>query len=311
MRPLPSTILLALLFSSGTAWACSCPFVSYWGFVGPETGRMPANAHGVIWFIPRTEIVRAGGRFVSRPVSAKRLDEFTSNLRVEVLVNGKYSRLPTGVVEYKPPEDWSSWGRLFLIRPVGGFDPGSTYRFTDRNRGRWKHWPYPVYEQAALQQVTFTVDEEELAAQDVALEVSSPGTDSFWIATGASCLRKADVMNVRASVELPVPEWRGSLLYATWVDGKRWRGASSICSRIVPGRSWKHGQAGTDTIYADCASHPERLVEDGIDPYHLWERGMLANSKHTLKVQAFLPGTDVMFESEPVPFDLSCAPRED
>ena len=32
--------------------ACSCGFSANWGFIGAESGRLPANATGVVWFAP-------------------------------------------------------------------------------------------------------------------------------------------------------------------------------------------------------------------------------------------------------------------
>lgn len=310
-------MVVALLMGfhiASAAHSCTCPFFTYWGFIGPESSRMPANAKGTIWVLPEVDVVRLdSGEFEYVGKSAELIEELTSNLDVEILKDGEYEyvEVPASITEYRASEFLSPETRLFLVAPADGFIPGATYRFTDRNHERWYRWPYGLYHQTAFQQVTITVDDEELTAQDMLLDVSSTQNhDTLRVASGGMCSSEIEARTVRIFVETPVPEWRGGLLYRTWVDGKRWQGRDSLCHRVVPGRSMNDSEPGTDTVYAGCDIFTERmrrgLVEDGIDPDHYWSWGALRDSFHTLKVEAFLPGTDVVFESEPIRIDLRC-----
>ena len=45
-------IAAALSMFPASAHACSCDFPADWGFVGQESGRLPASAAGVAWYAP-------------------------------------------------------------------------------------------------------------------------------------------------------------------------------------------------------------------------------------------------------------------
>ena len=94
---------------AGSALACSCPETGDWGFIGPETGRLPANAEGVAWYS------RIGGE------NTRLSDRFT----VEVLERNRFRSIPAKVnaVEGFPG--------LYVVAPEGErMRPGITYRFT-------------------------------------------------------------------------------------------------------------------------------------------------------------------------------------
>ncbi len=113
----------------------------------------------------------------------------------------------------------------------------------------------------------------------------------------------------QALIETTLPEgaalWRDQLLYRTLVDGEAWYGKESLCDNYAPGRSWK--EIGEDLVYGACpdpsgASH-------GDEGYAYGENRrprQLEPTLHTVKMQAFLPGTDIVLETEALTVDLSC-----
>ena len=77
------------------------------------------------------------------------------------------------------------------------------------------------------------------------------------------------------------------MLYRTIVDGEiNWVAYKSLCETIPPGRSWE--AVGHDRIFAACKK---------LSGLHYVEYD-LAPARYTLKMQAFLPGTGVVLETD-------------
>ena len=284
----------ALGFGGSPAAGCSCAGPGpHWGFLGPDTGRLPANAAGVLWYLPEHW---QGKR------SAEEIDRLTGNLTAEIRRAAGFLQIPVEVSRYSgpPTDDQATFaaGRFFLVAPAEGFRPGKTYRFTDNSDEEWESdWPAHGH-----RQVVFFVDRQYLERDTpLELELTSPAMEELRIAAGASCSDTRGVSNVQAAAELPIgaDDWRDQLLYRTLIDDRVWVGKSSLCQVILPGRSLAD-EAGRDTIYSACIEETER------DRYWSWARGFLEPSTHTLTMQAFLPGTDIVLETETVTIDLSC-----
>lgn len=285
-------ILLAAIggvaFGSAPTRACSCPPpAAYHGFVGPEIGRLPANAVGVLWYFP-----------VKKSETAEKR---TDKLAVEVLREAGYAELPVKVTRYDGlPDHHAGW--FYVVAPLHGIEPGSTYRFTDRNDSEWLK--YNPKRQRVLptgrKQVIVTVDHEKMDV-DAPLEfvVSLPTIGTLHlVSNGGLCSRESRTSSVGVAVRLPVESWRDQLLYRTVIDGKIWGGKRSWCQQILPGRSWV--EIGRDRIYSTCGYGDEHRRS--------WAYGALESTEHTLQMQVFLPGTDIVLETERATIDLNCPP---
>ena len=123
---------------------------------------------------------------------------------------------------------------------------------------------------------------------------------SVWPA-GGSCSVGLKVSQVKIEGKLAkdAQQWREQMLYRTIVDGEiNWIASGSNCVTIPPGRSWQ--PVGHDQIFAAC----RKLSELHYVEYDL------APARHTLKMQAFLPGTDVVLETDVKLVDLYCTWRK-
>ena len=271
-------LIAFLMLAASPADACTCRGLDHWGFLVPENGRLPANAVGLAWH---------------RPVRSKSISLVLAQVSVEMQQDDAFQQLPA-TAEAVP-----GFPGVFAIGPRDGFRVGMTYRFTDRGERRRK----------VPRQVIVTVD-------GARLEATTPLSLRIWplyseairvVATGGPCSTAQGVAQALTEVTLPrvASEWRDQLLYRTLVDGEVWRGRVSLCAHYPPGRTWK--EVGEDLVYSACPEPSGRSqTETGVisrdDGGH---RGLSA-AQDAVKVQAFLPGTDIVLETETLTVDLSC-----
>ena len=284
-------VVLATLASGGSpVSACTCETPPHWGFLGPEIGRLPANAVGVLWYLPPDW---------SAERSAEEIDRLIGNLRVEILRANGYTERAVEVVRYSDPliPARRSLESYFLVAPAEGFTPGETYRFTDHSDEKWQgDWPA-----AGQRQVVVTVDRHELTPDArLKLSLTAPAIDEeLSVRTGGSCSRSIRASNVQATTKVLTSgidwHWHRQLLHRTLVDGQVWAPRSSLCQFVPPGRSWAR-EAGKDLIYSEC----------GWKPGKRWSPDISRPSMRTLKMEALLPGTDVVVETATVAVDLRC-----
>lgn len=279
--PLLVAVALVILNSVlvvSPAGACLCRGHSAWGFLAPADGRLPANAVGVAWY---------------RPPSSKSFTLVLAQVSVEMRAeDGTFDQVPAVV------EAVDGFPGVFVIGPRDGFRPGATYRFSDRGERR----------RTAPERVTVTVD-------DAPLEAVTPLSLSIWplysetisvSVRSGTCQAPLWVAQVLTEVALPEPfqEWRDQLLYRTFVDGRVWRPKSGLCDHIPPGRSWRETTA-EDLLFSECSDPTGRTPKYPFYQENVRHQGLDATD-HEVRVQAFLPGTDVVLESEAVSADLSC-----
>ena len=255
-----------LLSAAGSALACSCPLMGDWGFIGPEAGRLPANAEGVAWYS------RVGGR------NSGLLDRFT----VEVQEGNEFRSIPAKVNAV------GGFPGLYLVAPDGErMRPGVTYRFTVDEVEAYSE---------GNRQVLVTIDREELPVETpIMLEVEPVMRYSIRVSAGGSCSTVLSAANVRIATELgpAVQRWREQLLYRTLIDGGRsWHPTSTLCATVPGGRSWE--SVGRDRVYAACEASFNGSTG-------------LARGPHTIKMQAILPGTNVVLDTPATTVDLNCS----
>ena len=177
---------------------------------------------------------------------------------------------------------------LFLIAPKGdGLKPGATYRFTVDRADRYGQ---------LHKQVLVTIDREILSKNTAfTLDVAPVTNEMAALAAGISCSETLNVSQVRVKSRLSqhARPWQEQLLYRTIVNGELWRLSTGLCEPIVPGRSWE--SIGQDRIVAACGGLPDNLY---ILP--------MRSGQHSVMMQAFLPGTDVVLETAVKSVDLRC-----
>ena len=298
-----ATSMTALVLDSRPASGCSCAGPRpHWGFLGPDTGRLPANAAGVLWYLPPPSPW-------GDERSAKELDHLIGNLTVELRRATGYIDIPVRVNRYDGPltRDWPQWerGTFFLVRPAEGLRPGKTYRFTDHSDDKWENdWPA-----RGQRQVVFFVDRQELTPDTpLELDFTEPAIEDLRIKSmGGGCSETLRVSHAPLAAHLPAgaDDWRDQLLYRTFVDGELWVGEESLCQTVIPGRTWME-EVGRDGVYRTCADDFASLgVPDG-SRYSYWSAGYMPSGPHKVRIQAFLPGTDIVLETKTVTLDFTC-----
>ena len=181
-------------------------------------------------------------------------------------------------------------------RLPGAVPSGPGWR-TDAPRG---HISFTVDEVEAYsegnRQVLVTIDREELPVETpIMLEVEPVMRYSIRVSAGGSCSTVLSAANVRIATELgpAVQRWREQLLYRTLIDGGRsWHPTSTLCATVPGGRSWE--SVGRDRVYAACEASFNGSTG-------------LARGPHTIKMQAILPGTNVVLETPATTVDLNCS----
>ena len=99
--------------------------------------------------------------------------------------------------------------------------------------------------------------------------------------------------------------WGDQLLYRTIVDDEiRWNGKASLCQFILPGRSWE--EVRHDRIISPCPEQKRLKRKRTRLPVTLMPR-ILKQGPHTMKMQAFLPGTGVVLETAAETVVLRCS----
>lgn len=289
-----ASILIAVsLATPQPTFGCSCVKPENWGFIGPEDGRLPSNAAGVLWFKP--------GQQPRQSVAAR--------IAVERLREGRFEPVAASARRVE------GFHGIYLVAPREGLAVGATYRFTDR--GSILDYDFPRLADSVRprgsgphRQVRVTVDADPLTATSpLALKTGPSATEPIQVASGggACAVRGQPVPHVPIEAVLAsgARKWAGQLLFRTLVDDEPWAGASSLCSLYPSGRSWR--QLGHDTVYSTCQAESR-----GEAPIAFREpRGFfreLAPGHHSLKMEAILPGTGIVLKSQTVTVDLGCPP---
>lgn len=265
-----ATSVVALLVAPPSTHACSCQLPFDWGFLAPQDGRLPANAVGIAWY---SGVVREPENLPSR---------FT----IEVREDTDFRSLPVSVSRVQ------GFPNLYLVGPDGeALRPGETYRFTVDSVDEYA---------AGNDEVLVTIDDERLFATtrlDLAMGPVSGGSIRVSAAVTCSAPLTASQIRVEAVLAHEAQSWREHLMYRTVIDGSRtWQPWKSACSLVPQGRTWEN--VGHDRIFAGCDVRPEivqRVDSVGLEP-----------GRHTVMIQATLPGTSVVLETPVRSVDLRC-----
>ena len=281
----PAALLVAsLCVYVPHASACSCAPGHEVGFIGPETGRLPANAIGIAWYVSSWAKSHRG-----EPV-------YDDRFSLEILDEGLFRELPARVgrtEDFSTPNDGKFL--IYVIAPKeDGLRPGATYRITD-HLAIFRHGHDE-------RRVVVTIDRESLPADtEFTLDVGPAKRRSISVATtGAGCSTALEASEAWIATRLPpgAQAWREQFLYRTIVDGNHWQPKSSLCSRVEPGRSWD--EVGSDRIFAACD-----VRDDGY--YHGTPILNLKRGRHAVQVEAYVPGTDIVLKTPLKYVNLDCS----
>ena len=185
---------------------------------------------------------------------------------------------------------------------MGGFSPGARYFFVDREHDDdwWRSGDEPWQLRGG---VIATIDSQELVAGTTFNLNSTPMTlETLRVAAPSKCSTVGRFPQVGIETRLGgnALRWRDHLLYQTLVDGERWNGARSAClmtSERWLGRSW--AGVGQDILFVPCSREDSASASP-----RLWPA--LQPGPHKVKMRAFLPGTDIVLETETLTVDLRC-----
>ncbi len=123
------------------------------------------------------------------------------------------------------------------------------------------------------------------------LSASSTVVDSLWV-TSSSCSMEVKAAYVDVAMNLGLDP--DDYFFKTYVDGRQWNTSSDSCTRVPPGESWVG--RGTDRIMALC------VEDEGF--------GGLSTGPHTVRMEAYLPNTEIIHKSNTIDIDLDCEPDD-
>ena len=279
------SLIVSLGVYAQYASACSCLYLAY-GFIGPYTSRLPANALGIPWYVS-TEAAR-----YRSPEDSFAVVE--SRFILEVLNKDQFVPISLRITvaqEFTTPIDTYM---IYHINPKDGrLKPGATYRVIDQLESGIRS------ETHNDQEVVVEVDHETLTADTpLILHVGNAKVDGFHVGANASCSEWLKVSHARIASRLPAEfrKWEDQLLFRTIVDGEPWQVRRSLCSLVEPGRGWD--SVAHDRIFAAC----EEPSFSPISP-------VLAPGRHSVMIEARLPGTDIVLQTEKRFVNLACSTR--
>ena len=282
-----TTIALALSFSvyAPHVSACSCIYLAY-GFIGPYTSRLPANAVGIPWYVS-TKAARFRGKddwFV--------VDE--SRFILEVLNKDQFVPIPLNITVAQEFDTEIDTYMIYHISPKdGGLRPGATYRIIDQLESGFRNETHNDRE------VVVEIDHETLTTDtQLNLHVGKANVNRLYIAANGSCSGRLLGSQARIAARLPTEfrKWEDQLLFRTIVDGETWQVRRSLCSLVEPGRGWD--SVAHDRIFAACE-----------EPAFLPISPVLPPGRHTVRIEARLPGTDIVLQTEERTVKLECSAR--
>lgn len=255
-----------LLASPSPAEACSAPECNAFDrFLG--AAEVPANVPGIVWY-PAGYWYSVGE---ARPLSLVRTDG-----EEEEVIPFSLTEQPDG-------------GQL--IAPDDGFVAGATYevRLSDYEGdggGVAVCGELAPYEFTAVDQVPFpsSLGALEVSEQEV---VGIP-----YAVSDGSCYDTVPAVTrtVRVALDEEDEIWRELLVFETFVDGQAW--SNAFASKIAGYEgdvSDRIAERGSDLLHAVCGDDDSTLGE----------------GTHTVRIQASLPGTDVLL-SEETEFTFTC-----
>lgn len=140
------------------------------------------------------------------------------------------------------------------------------------------------------------IDHEALPADTaLTLHVGTARFDGLNVAADVSCSGWLKVSQARIAARLPAElrKWEDQLLFKTIVDGNEWVVRESLCSQVEPGRGWDG--VAHDRVFVACEEPSFRPTTPVLEP-----------GRHTVMVEARLPGTDIVLETSKQSVDLEC-----
>jgi hypothetical protein len=270
--------------------ACSC-IQSAVHELQAGDGRIPANAGGIPWWFPGGEQISLVEEPRFRFDIERDLEPLQAMLQLEKWEGDAYQPVAARLETYG--------NSRYLVRPEVPWSAGERYRVS-------------VDPSRAPQAADVTAQPADATPQVVELEIvqALEGERLEPIELDVSALRQAQLGFVDPTgpcgrgeqaayvdIEFPVPagapEWPALFLeYTTLVNGAVWSPRTAVCEEIEPGGSWlsRTGNRIAATCDAEAADGRSSLVE-GV---------------FVVRMEARLPGSDVVVHSEEVEVELAC-----
>jgi len=280
------TLGVATAMHVAPAGACSCA-ESRVNELQVGDGRIPANAGGIPWWFPGGEQISLVKEPRFRFDIEFDLEPLQAMLQLEKQQGDTYQPVAARLER--------SGNSRYLVRPEVPWAEGERYRLSvDPSRA-------PQAEDAGARVVEFEIVQalEGERHEPIWLSVSElrQAALGFLDPTGP-CGRSEQAAYVDIEFPVPVdaPQWPGPFLdYTTLVDGAVWSPRTNVCEELEPGGSWV-SRTG-NRIAASC----DDAAADGTNS--------LLQGAFVVRMEARLPGSDVVVHSEEVEVELACTGR--
>lgn len=182
--------------------------------------------------------------------------------------------------------------RSFLIHPESPWTEGEKYRIEIDVGAE------AASRQPRLQSAEVTIGPAVVGSGELVLNAHFMGESRMTLVDlSGACSGEHSVISSSLTADWreesgPFP--RAMMHFQTYVDGVRWRPRALFCSSLAPGASWQG--RGVDRVVAVC----DDLARDDAS---------VSPTVHTVRMEAALPGSDIVFVSNEVEVDLSgCKP---
>jgi MYXO-CTERM domain-containing protein len=275
--------LIAALGYSDRASACSCaePTVNT---LQVGAGRIPANAGGIVWWFAPGYLRDPAG-----PLSDFGLNVQTDLEQLRAMVS--LQRQSAAGLQPVAAHIERLGTDTYLVRPDAPWSAGERYQLrVDAGEGYGNPETRSV---VADFDVVPALAQPSEAPQLQRSEIQR-GKLPFMVRDG-SCgtSRESVYLDVDFAAPSGLADWpRELLLYTTYVDDERWSHFTSFCATVEPGASWT-SRSG-NRLLAACDSSEV-------------ESGELSEGLHRVRMQAQLPGTDLVFSTQTLEVDLRCS----
>lgn len=253
------------------AQACSCA----WGRPNEFLLRgesLPENARGVPWW------------FRSDSLSA-------ASVTGELWDGVNYQPVPMEVLQDQG---------FLLIAPLEAWHDGERYRIQVE-----VDWPNGKAPELLATEIDIVspldpeLDPVLLASESRQMEAQLVDYGGSCAANHAVAYSETEVTWPGASLGSPL----NALFYRTYVDGVLWELSRGLCSVRRPGESWQG--VATNRIVTSCRSLPYEFPDGETILFETNEDVSVGEGRHTVVVEARLPGTEISFRRE-VAIELRC-----
>lgn len=262
-------VVVALIpFWATESAACGCLLPK--PVILPRSGAtLPANVPAFLWVGPE----------LHGPPSEFALDRLDDGSQVSVSIDVEPFDETLAPVDL-PRSFGVSW---FLVVPQEELQPGNRYQLSVTHNTETLAAFWTIMEPVPLPETLGTLEVGQGQQTDLQL-ISYRG--------GCLATEPASWVDMRVAYTAEADAWQGTMFFNTEANGAPWTPDTNLCHPLRT-ESWVG--PGVDRVLAVC-----RPIEPG-------ERLLsLGEGVHEVKLRAWLPGTDIVLETNPAEVQLTC-----